>query len=120
MKSDEGFTLLETLVALVVLAISLGVAVQSLALASGQLVMTGQARDIEIIAKELIASAPASTTASVNEGTDSETGYAWRLVSEPILDEGGMSAAMVTATVSTGGFRRQSFIFRTIRLGEGE
>jgi prepilin-type N-terminal cleavage/methylation domain-containing protein len=55
---EQGFTLLETLVALVIISLALGMAVQSVALASSRIVASREARQIERYARGLLANPP--------------------------------------------------------------
>lgn len=118
---EDGFTLLETLIALAILGIALGMAVQSVATATGRLVQTQQTSSLENAARRILATkVEGVTTPQEKTGKDGETGYAWRLRLEPVRLPGGgdqQSATEVTLTVETGGVRGQRAVFRTIAVG---
>ena len=52
-KNDDGFTLIETLIALMVLSLSMGLFVQSLSLATAQLKSTKDILAAEVLAKKI-------------------------------------------------------------------
>ena len=81
--SEEGFTLVEMLVALMILAISAGIFVQSVALAAGQIRTSAQAESAELLAVSILAERAASGSNSPSvEGIDPASGLYWRLVQE--------------------------------------
>jgi type II secretory pathway pseudopilin PulG len=121
---EAGFTLLEAIVALLILALALGTAVQSVAMASNRLVMADHARSIERVAKRVLAfQASVPDTGQVTTGIDAETGFKWtldrRLV--PLTDtqaEDGGKAMISTLAITSGGTRRQTFTFRSLSFAE--
>ena len=82
-RSEDGFTLVETLIALMILAISAGLLVQSVALATGQIRTSALAETAELLAVSLLAERAASGDKDLGAaGTDPASGLYWRLVKE--------------------------------------
>ncbi len=91
--SDDGFTLLETLVALMVLAVATTVFARSVSVASGQMAGADRLMAAGLLGARLVAETdPAAVGASLG-GTDSESGLRWRRLAEPLTDEGNAGAA---------------------------
>jgi prepilin-type N-terminal cleavage/methylation domain-containing protein len=90
-RSEEGFTLVETLIALMILAISAGLLVQSVALATGQIRTSALAETAEQLAVAKLAErAAAGGDIQGAEGVDPVSGLYWRLVQERrprVIDE---------------------------------
>jgi prepilin-type N-terminal cleavage/methylation domain-containing protein len=88
---DDGFTLVETLIALMILAISAGLLVQSVALATGQVRTSALAQTAELLAVSKLAErAAAGIDDPQTEGIDSVSGLYWLLVQERrarVIDE---------------------------------
>lgn len=83
LRSEDGFTLVETLIALMILAISAGLFVQSVALATGQIRTSALAESAELLAITLRAERGVGVgNDAVAEGTDPASGLYWRLVQE--------------------------------------
>ena len=119
-NADEaGFTLLETIVALLILALALGTVVQSVAMASNRLVMADHARTIERVAKKVLA---LQASVPVTTGLDEETGFKWVLdrrvvpLTESRANDSG-KATLSTLTITSGGTRRQTYTFHTVSFG---
>jgi prepilin-type N-terminal cleavage/methylation domain-containing protein len=82
-RSDDGFTLVETLIALMILAISAGLLVQSVALATSQIKTSALAGDAELLALSLLAeSAAKGGNEPSAEGIDQASGLHWRVIQE--------------------------------------
>jgi prepilin-type N-terminal cleavage/methylation domain-containing protein len=82
-RSDDGFTLVETLIAMMILAISAGLLVQSVALATGQIRTSALAQAAELLGVSLLAEHAASTSKDPSaEGIDASSGLYWRLVQD--------------------------------------
>jgi prepilin-type N-terminal cleavage/methylation domain-containing protein len=80
---EDGFTLVETLIALMILAISAGLLVQSVALATGQLRTSTLLGTAESLAVSLLAERAASGGNDPStEGIDPVSDLHWRLVQE--------------------------------------
>lgn len=88
---QDGFTLVETLIALMILAISAGLFVQSVALATGQIRTSALAGAAELLAVSLLAERAASGgNDPAEEGTDPASGLHWRMGYEKrprVIDE---------------------------------
>ena len=82
-KADDGFTLVETLVALVILAVSAGLLTQSIALATGQIRASRAKSDAEALAVTILAER-GSVKLERGEivGTDPATNLFWRFSCE--------------------------------------
>ncbi|NJS14009.1 MAG: hypothetical protein HC788_04580 [Sphingopyxis sp.] len=78
-QSDAGFTLLETLIAFVILAVSLGVFLQSLVLAASQAKSSARIVAAELLATDLLARSESDEDQSFTEGFDVDTGLIWRI-----------------------------------------
>jgi prepilin-type N-terminal cleavage/methylation domain-containing protein len=82
-RPDDGFTLVETLIALMILGISSGLLVQSVALATSQIRTSKLAEDAELLAVSLLAESAAKGVGnSVAEGVDPVSGLYWRVAQE--------------------------------------
>jgi prepilin-type N-terminal cleavage/methylation domain-containing protein len=90
-RSEDGFTLVETLIALMILAISSGLFVQSVALATGQIRTSALAQSAELLAVSIMAERAARGANNPGaEGIDPASGLYWRLVQERrprVIDE---------------------------------
>lgn len=75
--ADEGFTLIETLVAFMILAVSLTILLQSIGQATTQIRTSDEAEAIRQLGERTMAAAQADTRPSVN-GTDKDSGLWWR------------------------------------------
>lgn len=97
LRSQEGFTLVETLIALMIFAISAGLSVQSVALATGQIRTFALAASAELLAISLLAERATSAGSDTEaEGTDPASGLFWRYVrkGQPrVADEGKLASA---------------------------
>ena len=79
--SDGGFTLIETLIALVILAISAGILMQSIALASAQIRSSALKEAAESLAVAVLCERAANNDNSLrSDGIDAESGLFWRVV----------------------------------------
>jgi prepilin-type N-terminal cleavage/methylation domain-containing protein len=112
---EQGFTLLETLVALVIISLALGMAVQSVALASSRIVASREARQIERYARGLLANPPSQAGRTV-EG-DRRSGMQAVIEVAPVAEIETRQVSLVTVTITTRGSRGQSHRFRTISIG---
>jgi prepilin-type N-terminal cleavage/methylation domain-containing protein len=72
---QDGFTLVETLVALVILGLASGLLVQSISLASGQIKTANRQQAAELLAVAILAELPAAAEA---EGADAASGLYWQ------------------------------------------
>jgi prepilin-type N-terminal cleavage/methylation domain-containing protein len=97
--TEDGFTLVETLIALMILAISAGLFVQSVALATGQIRTAARAESAELLALSLLAEhAAGSDERQDAEGVDAVSGLYWRLVQERrprVIDEVKRTSAVL-------------------------
>jgi prepilin-type N-terminal cleavage/methylation domain-containing protein len=81
--SEDGFTLVETLIALMILALSAGLLVQSVALATGQIRTAALAETAEFLAVSLLAERAAGRGNVLEaEGIDPASGLYWQMVQE--------------------------------------
>jgi prepilin-type N-terminal cleavage/methylation domain-containing protein len=96
-RSEDGFTLVETLIGLMILAIATGLLVQSVALATGQIRTSALAQSAELLAVSLLAERAASGGNDPGaEGIDPASGLYWRLVQERrprVLEERELASA---------------------------
>lgn len=101
LRSEDGFTLVETLIALMILAVSAGLFVQSVSLATGQIRTSALAEKAEMLAVSLLAEHAAKGGADAGaEGTDPESGLYWRLVQKRrprIVDEVRRASASIVS-----------------------
>jgi prepilin-type N-terminal cleavage/methylation domain-containing protein len=116
---EAGFTLLETLIALLILALAIGTAVQSVAMASSQIVMAGQARQVEAVAKRILSLQTEPPEADDLRGEDKDSGYEWAMSwrqfpTIPDADAERYTGYLVTLSVATGGMRGRTYRFRRI------
>jgi prepilin-type N-terminal cleavage/methylation domain-containing protein len=90
-RPDDGFTLVETLIALMILGISSGLLVQSVALATSQIRTSKLAEDAGLLAVSLLAESAAKGGGNPGvEGVDPASGLYWSMAQEQrprIVDE---------------------------------
>lgn len=79
-RSDEGFTLLETLVALVMLATATMLFAQSVSIATGQLAGADRLIAAANLGARLMAEAELQPADGVMEGVDEPSGLKWRRI----------------------------------------
>jgi prepilin-type N-terminal cleavage/methylation domain-containing protein len=94
---EDGFTLVETLIALMILAISAGLFVQSVALATGQIRTAARVESAELLALSVLAEHAAGSHDA--EGVDPVSGLYWRLAQERrprVIDEVQRTSAVLT------------------------
>ncbi|TCD16665.1 prepilin-type N-terminal cleavage/methylation domain-containing protein [Oricola cellulosilytica] len=118
---EAGFTLLETIVALLILALALGTAVQSVALASSRLGMSDHARDIEEVARRTLASLAATPPRpGRTEGVDRNSGLHWVIEARAVPGLETQSASHIVLTLTSGTIRRLRHRFETMVLGQAD
>jgi prepilin-type N-terminal cleavage/methylation domain-containing protein len=90
-RPDDGFTLVETLIALMILGISSGLLLQSVALATSQIRTSKLAEDAGLLAVSLLAESAAKGGGNPGaEGVDPASGLYWRMAQEQrprVVDE---------------------------------
>jgi prepilin-type N-terminal cleavage/methylation domain-containing protein len=100
-RSEDGFTLVETLIALMILAVAAGLFVQSVALATGQIKTSASAENAELLAVSLLAERTGSGSDDPSvEGMDQASGLHWRVVQERrarIIDGAKLAGATVVS-----------------------
>jgi prepilin-type N-terminal cleavage/methylation domain-containing protein len=80
---EDGFTLVETLVALIILAVSAGLLVQSIMLASAQIKSADLKEAAELLAVSILAGRMAeSGNGTAIAGVDPASGLFWRIVQQ--------------------------------------
>jgi prepilin-type N-terminal cleavage/methylation domain-containing protein len=91
--SDDGFTLLETLVALMVLAVATTVFARSVSVASGQMAGADRLTSAGVLGARLVAETDTSAAGEVFEGTDAPSGLKWRRLAERVGEMDGSGDA---------------------------
>ncbi len=122
-ETDRGFTLVEVLVAFVILALSMG-AVMTVFSDSLRTVRTGQdyAAALALARARLAEFEVAGKLEVGSEEGESEAGYRWRIDVLPFQDVMALSAdsdlnpRLVTVTVSEGGLGNREVSLQTVRL----
>ena len=122
-KADRGFTLIETLVAFVILAFSLG-ALLTVFSDSLRVVRAGEeyAHAVALAEQRFVEfDAAEFDGVGVEEDVD-ESGYHWRIETTPMdsgsesAEKSGFTPVSVTVNVSWGGIGGRSISFHSIRL----
>lgn len=99
--SEAGFTLVETLIAFLILAISLTIIVQSIGQATTQIRKSDEVDFIRQLGERTMLAARADETRGAANGTDKDSGLAWKWSRLPFLrqDRGGALEPVVLVTV---------------------
>jgi prepilin-type N-terminal cleavage/methylation domain-containing protein len=84
--SDDGFTLLETLIALMVFAVATTVFARSVSMATGQIARAERLTAAGILGARVVAETDMSALGASLQGTDIISGLKWRRVAEPVGD----------------------------------
>lgn len=113
-RSEDGFTLVETLIALLILAGSAGLLVQSVGLATSQIRTSALAETAELLAVSLLAERAASGIDDAGAaGTDQASGLHWRLSQERslrVIDE-VMRATASIVSIEVRGKKGSELLF---------
>lgn len=129
-NNADGFTLIETLVAFVILALAAGAVLSALSSGPGRISRAANQRRATLFAQSLLAEA--GTARNVEKGVwegDLAAGGNWRVVVEPYDDSGANSNStsqqlvrpyIVHAHVTAGsGWNAGTADLETVRLGPG-
>jgi prepilin-type N-terminal cleavage/methylation domain-containing protein len=123
-RAEDGFTLVETLIALMILAISAGILVQSVALATAQIKTAALTGAAEFLAVSLLAERTASISNDLDvQGVDPVSGLYWRLVRERRLrfvdDVKRASGSIVSIEIRTGKNSPPLYELRSVSIEAG-
>ncbi|MGB8818471.1 MAG: type II secretion system protein [Rhizobiaceae bacterium] len=91
--ADDGFTLLETLVALMVLAVAATAFARSVSMATAQMAGADRLATASVLGARLITETDTAAVGTSLEGTDTATGLKWRRSAEPLGGEESAGAA---------------------------
>jgi prepilin-type N-terminal cleavage/methylation domain-containing protein len=120
-SGDSGFTLIETLIAFLILSISLALVTQSIKQATGEMVRAERILTAKALAERKLAEAIATSGKMEEEGGEAEK-FKWRWAKTPsplaarselvLLDN-------ITVEVWENGGKAPIFSLRTARLNQG-
>lgn len=118
-RLEEGFTLIEILVALVILSMALGVIVASLGTAANSVQSTTERTESVVIARSLLASEGHSIPFQYGEISGSTDGYSWHLLTKPWgtatdISDRPAGAYWIQVQVTRG---NRSTVLSTLRVG---
>lgn len=114
-RSEDGFTLVETLIALLILAVSAGLLVQSVGLATSQIRTSALLETAELLAVSLLAERAAGGIDDAGAaGTDHASGLHWRLSQERslrVIDEVKRATASIVS-IEVRGKKGSELLFK--------
>jgi len=103
---DEGFTLLEVIVAFAILALTLIATNQSLAMATSQIRRSEEIQLAEMLAQDVLVEIMLGATVPKSASGDGPSKLRWRLSSEKLRIATGSPLARVTLEISTDSGRK--------------
>jgi general secretion pathway protein I len=106
LRDDEGFTLLEVIVAFAILALTLVATNQSVAMATSQIRRSEEIQQAEILAQDVLVEIMLGSTVPRSSSGDGPSKLRWRLSSEQLRIATGSPLARLTLEISTDSGRK--------------
>jgi general secretion pathway protein I len=116
--SQSGFAMIETIVAFSILALALGVAVQTISQSVRTFARAGDVGVASGIINQLAAQELFKVAKAGEKSGKVEPAGAWRLAAQPVRDGGARPLFSVTVTVWPRGDGGPEFTYRTFSSGE--
>ena len=110
--AEEGFSLLETLIAITILSLVLGLTAQTVALAATKLFTSTRAKNVELLTRQLLATGVQGTNRPGIKGLRPDSTYHSNSKSFTLPD--GRVVALVVLTVETDLPRTGRYQFRLL------